>query len=407
MSVQILPEGQGGFASSFGNSLGQGVSQQLPEEIKRYRTKSGLEDIAKQKNLSPFDLISKLATVPGLDPGLLGVLAPALQAQLSRNEALNGGNQGFGQNQSQNSSGFLQETNQNGQPNLAPQGNQAPNPEPFDELTNNLLRYQPLNYPSRAEAQKESTRRIETLKEEFKKQTTSYLQKGKELAEGEVGGDVLSLLEQKAIQDLSSTGQSERSIVNKYARQVKEIAKEYGELRKVHSDIGLINRPTESTINSIQGINKRLTDLGVPQDQILDNTMSSLNISKGAASYILNPLRDTKAGKVMHRLKQNTGFEGIKNTFSGGAPEAKLAKEIAPLITPKDLMGSIAYIAKQKGYDANLLMGELKKIIPSDKITTDQARDLGNQGLIPKIPSLSQGWLMGWSGEGKNARNVQ
>lgn len=402
MGIQVLPEGQGGFGASFGNALGQGISQQLPEEIKRYRLKSGLENLGKQNINDPYQLLSQLATIPGLDPNLLGILAPALQGQIGRQQA----GAGFGQQPQQSFNGQVNESappalKQGQEPKISPQGINPPEIEPINQLATNLLRSQPFNYPNIQAATAEADKRIGTVESEFDKQTKAFLQKGKELQEGEIGGDVLDLMRQKAIQDLVTTGKSERSIAQKYANQAKEIAKEYGAIKKVDSDTGIWNRAEEKTIKGIRDRTEKLSKLGIPQDQILDHLQTDLNLSRAGASYLLNPLNDTKAGRVLHKLHDNTGFTGIKSTFS--SPEIKLAKEIAPLVTEEDLIGSLAYIVERKGYDWKKFVGALQADLNPDKITTPQSRDLANQSLVPKIRPLSELYLLGFSGESKKA----
>jgi hypothetical protein len=406
MGIQILPEGQGGFASSFGNALGQGVSQQLPEEIKRYRVKSGLEELGNKNIQDPYQLLSQLATIPGLDPGLLGVLAPALQSQIGRGQA----GAGFG-TPVENPTGTPGISNTppqpQGAPKLSPQGVNAPETEPLNQLATNLLRSQPFNYPNIQSATAEADKRIGNVENEFEKQTKAFLQKGKELQEGEIGGDVLDLMRQKAIQDLALTGKSERSIAQKYARQAKEIAKDYDSIRKVNSDTGFWREADEGTIDGLRNTAKRLTDLGVPQDQILDNLQTKLNISRSAASYIQNPMKNTEAGKFLAKLPENSVFRDGKINLPNGATERDLAKKLAPLINQNDSIGSIAYIARQKGYDARLLIQELQSVLPENQINPQQQRDLANQGLIPKIPTLDELYLLGFSGEKKKSRQVR
>ncbi len=293
-------------------------------------------------------------------------------------------------------------------------GLNAPEVEPINQLATNLLQSQPFNYPNIQAATGEAERRISKVEDEFNKQTKAFLQKGKELAEGEIGGDVLDLMRQKALQDLARTGKSEYSIARKYANQAKEIAKEYGAIQKVHSDTGLWNHAQEKTIVGLRNGAEKLSKLGVPQDQILDRLQSDLNVSRAGASYILNPLKDTKAGKFLHGLKEMNVVERLKS--SGGlqrgkegfvSPESKLAKEIAPMMSDADLIGSLAYMVQQKGYDWKKFVGALQQERPPDKLTTTQARDIANQGLIPKFPPLDEIYLLGFSGESKKARKVK
>lgn len=193
MGIQILPQ-EGSFASQFGSGVGQGLSQQLPEEIKRYRLKSGLENLANQKSTkSPYELIASLATIPGIDPGLIGVLAPALHSQIQRNESAGIVPQG--------ATGV----------SIAPGNIAASSPgiatagSPREDLSQKLFSSQPFNYPTLDKAESKATELINNYSIDFEKFSSSFLQKGKLEQEGEVGGALWKELEQKGIDELSST----------------------------------------------------------------------------------------------------------------------------------------------------------------------------------------------------------
>lgn len=422
MSIQILPENQNA-TSAIGSGVGRGLAQQIPEEIKRYRLSSGLKDLGEQsQQRSPFENIAALSSIPGIDPGLMGVLAPLLQQQQQRQEALGQGNPGLqgrpmpagnqsprfesnADNSSANSDrreyreGYLQQANEN----------------QISQRAQQLLRERPYSFPTeesaRARAAEELNRdynadvsyqqRLDVVEKDFDDATKSYLGKEKGLQEGEIGGPVRSFLLNKAKDELSTSNQSPRKIAEKYAKQALEISKEKQSMRNVYADWTKFTPPTEKDIESLRRVEQKYNQYKIPQDVFIDDLMSTQSISRAAASYIADPLTNTNVGKYLKSVPENRGFTGIKSSFSN--PEAKIAKEIADKLKPDDLMGSIAYIAQQKGYDGNKLLSEIQRLVPDNKITEQQARDLRSKP-IPKIAPLDEVWLLGFSGENKKAR---
>lgn len=54
-----------------GSGIGQGLAQQLPEEITRGRLAAGLQNLEGQQGLTPFQQFSRLAATPGITPQML------------------------------------------------------------------------------------------------------------------------------------------------------------------------------------------------------------------------------------------------------------------------------------------------------------------------------------------------
>ena len=95
--VQIIP--QSDFGSSFGQGLGQGLSEQIPKEANRYRLSEGLKSLGQQnlQGSNPFDLLSKLSSVPGMTPEMMQYALPLLQQQMQRQASIQHGQGGQGQ----------------------------------------------------------------------------------------------------------------------------------------------------------------------------------------------------------------------------------------------------------------------------------------------------------------------
>ncbi len=408
MSIQILPQEQNA-AAGIGSGFGKGLAQQLPEEIKRYRLASGLkaaEEGSQGKSL--YQNIAALASIPGIDPGLMNTLIPLLQQQGAINERsqtdnpqpINGGSNANTQGVS--SASGSQSTPQASQ-NTTPQENF----NPTQALSSRLLQTQRLTYPSPqladAGAEKILTKGIDS----FDKGTTAYLQKEPELQQGEIGGIVRQQLEEKMQQEIANSGgRNPEGIAKKYVQQAYELAKEQRSMRDIAQSWSKPFPPNQSTVESLQKSANRFKEYKIPSDVVINDILDTQNISRGAASYIYDDLKNTPAGKVIYSAPIPTANFDIKSkTFQNR--EADLAKKLVGTITPDIPMGSLAYIAETKGYDGNKLMAELQRIADPNKLTPQQARDLGNQRMIPLLRSLNEVFLLGKFTSGENSRIKQ
>lgn len=418
MGIQILPQ-EGSLASNVGSGIGRGLAEQIPEEIKRYRLAQGLKDLGlkSQQGATPYETVSSLAAIPGIDPGLMGVLAPLLQQQAARSESL-----GQAIPQGAQPSKRVSEQPQ-GTSAPSPRGQeigarremregylQEPTPQEIAARTQMLMKERPYSFPTEdvararavqdlgqeVAADKSYQQRLDLVNNEFEKSAQSFLQKDKSLQEGEIGGKAREQLLQQALDEMSTSNKSPRTIGQEYAKKLYEVAKAKASMR----EIGEHYFPGEKEVTSLRDLQNVYKKYGIDQRVYIEDLMTAENIPLGAASYIANPLKDTDAGKLLYSLPPNRGIEAIKRQFTN--QEAVLAKKLAPLITENDLMGSIAYIAQQRGYNGNKLLGELQKLLPADKVSLQQSLDMNANPIQKK--SLHEGWLMGWSGENAKAR---
>lgn len=416
MGIQILPQ-EGSFASNLGRGVGKGISDQLPEEIKRYRLKSGLEGLQNQKNQSPYQQIAALASIPGIDAGLLGVLAPLLQQQQQRGEALGGIPQG-GSNSGvapQNVETPLKEGSpQNVRRDMREGYLQQADENAIKQRSLELLKKRPYSFPTEESARSRASeelnknyqadvsyqQRLDLAEKEYDQAIGSYLQKEKGLQEGEISGRVRNTLLNRAKDEVASSNLSPKAIGEKYAKDALNIAKSNRSLRDVYSNWNKLYPPTSKDLNSLRSVGKTYQKYDIPQDIFIDQLATTQNISKGAASYIADPIEDTKVGKYLRGLPKRENI--LKGFFSGKVPKrespSEIAKGIASKLTAKDPMGSIAYLLRQEGYNQNDVLGELQKILQPDQLTEQQAIDI-RERLVPGNPTLDERFLMGFSGE--------
>lgn len=399
MSIQILPENQNAV-SGLGAAFGQGLAQQIPEEIKRHRLQSGLENLAKgNEQKSPYQVLAGLAAIPGIDPSLIGILAPTLQQQLARNEALSSGNPAIAPNQptAANQPNVPKEKFQGGGREDRPGYLQVASPEQVETLANNLLRSQPFNYPSLDAARSQATRilnqdyeadkayqsRLDLFENEFEKANKGYLQAVKEDQENEIGGETLERIKQKNLDKVKEGEISPRQAAQNTASQIKDIALQKKAMRQIRG--GFFTG--ENNIKSFSDIAKNYKKLGASDQDFIDELVATKGISREAASYIAHKDTESPAANAIRKAPLNLlNFNRNK--------ERALAREVAKEIKPTDSILSLAYLAKQKGLDPEVFKNELRKNLDEDNVTlrqqTEFARRMDQRTPLPEI------WLLGY-----------
>lgn len=86
--VQVLNSELGSPWGRLGAGVGQGLAEQLPKEVDRYRLSSGLKKLEKDSStMTPFQMASGLATLPGGEGKDLSHLQGILQNQVAAKQA--------------------------------------------------------------------------------------------------------------------------------------------------------------------------------------------------------------------------------------------------------------------------------------------------------------------------------
>lgn len=82
-SYKVSP---GNIFGRIGQGFGQGLAQQIPEEIQRGRLQSGLQNLAENsEGLTPFQQFARLSSIPGATPQMIESGANLLRQQAQRN----------------------------------------------------------------------------------------------------------------------------------------------------------------------------------------------------------------------------------------------------------------------------------------------------------------------------------
>jgi hypothetical protein len=97
MGIQVIndPYRKGTALSRFGAGVGQGLAEQAPKEVERYRLASGLKQFENESgNLSPLQQLARLASIPGITPQMIQSFGELAEQQGIKNSYAKGRNQG-------------------------------------------------------------------------------------------------------------------------------------------------------------------------------------------------------------------------------------------------------------------------------------------------------------------------
>lgn len=402
MSIQILPE-QPSAASAIGRGLGAGISQQLPEEIKRYRLKSGLEGLASEakglasqgKSLSPVELIGKLSTIPGMDPGLMGALLPALQGELA-----------FMQSQQQEKvTGAAPKelpgksmVNITGGVSIDPGELLSLSPELIQSKARELSAKSRFLYPTVESAEKKIlesqsiiNNRVSQGISEYTKQLSSIANKTIDQVRGEIGPRLEQTMENQLKDKLLYSNKSSIDLAREQAKKTDETIKLLEKMRKFENpNISSQKGFTKNSVSSLRELKEQSKKLGIPEKDFVDTLQSQLGISQSAASYIYDPLKNSDVGKFLNTV-------GVGKIKPKRYSAEELASSLESKLTKNDAIGSLAFLVKKKGYDWDVISPLiLRKLNETGKeLTSDQRKDLADPNLVPKgISRLQDLWVM-------------
>lgn len=409
MSIQILPR-EGTAASNIGAGLGQGLAQQLPEEIKRYRIKSGLEDLANQKgNISSYNLIGQLASIPGIEPGLMGALIPAIQSELAYRQSL-------GQDQQEVSAAPTGEIPSSsvkvGSTSIPLRNLVGASPEFLQQQARNLFARERFLYPTLEAAeskinqlQAQQTSRLATGREEYNKRLQAISNQPMDKLRGEIGPRTEQMMRERLDNKLLEGTEPTDKIADEFAKQTDEIIQTKKKLKSFRYFPDVTGKKMKSNIQGLRELKNQYAKHGIPERDFRDDLISHLGVSPSTASYISDSLSDSKVGSLFREIPKKSTLDKI-NMLTRGIPKGgpakekysidKVASEVASRITKNDLVGSIAYLARSKGFNWDELAPKvLDKINSMGKdISDEQRRDFADYNLVPRgIDAMEDLWI--------------
>jgi hypothetical protein len=403
--VQVIDDAyNGNIFGRLGKGIGKGLSEQVPKEIERYRLSSGLEQLgqdAKGGKLTPLEIYTKAAGIPGMTPQHLYTIAPIIQEQMKRQNFLNRGEGGGIPDKRPGGKPISDITKvQSEQPDLAARDSGFASPieiaqykqdiaqEP-DFLEVNDLAKQYINEGITQDPQEASNlaknqllqdraaqqQKIQAFKEDFGGEKGRF---ALELQKGGLGNKSFNAVAGKIQQALLDQGE--------YLMATQGLTPEAAalEMTNIATELGKTANETLNTgsmANMFKSKRAKTTDLRAQKQdferygfgEIFDDmATAALGITPLEAAHVLSPLKN----KEVEGLIKGTKKTSQKST-ANNIPEEKLEKIIRSM-TQEDNLYAIEYLLRDKHLDIQqfkdkvLEMSNAKEI----KLSPQQRRQL-------------------------------
>lgn len=422
---------QGNLFGRVGTGIGQGLSEQLPKEIERGRLASGLQNLEDKKGLSPFQQFSRLASIPGITPQMI-----QSGSELLRQQGMAEGFKSQGGGKDSQSPFFQtpmqQEANLKSEkpPSITTPQNVKATIENYipksreqivsrgGELYNSQRQLYPtpqdaINAAIQEDQQNQSINKAQQegrrLQQEVQTGTENKL-KGEVSRLGlQLPGNILSDLENEAIDLVKSGKNTEEEAGKIVGRKAREIEKEYNNLRTV-GGIGVVSKPSKNTLSQLENLRKdfkKRGDLNNFIDTLVTNGNSNefahafgkpVNENKEAANVLkslpsIKPKLKVTPGTAGGLATQGTNIaEREQKTLQASeklANSLKSDKNLSPL--------AISYELEKKGYDPQVWTDYVTRNRDRLNLSQDQINELGRS---PNTfwSKLNDWWLQAFTG---------
>lgn len=385
MSIQVIPQ-LGDTTTQFGAGAAQGLSEQVPKEVERYRTASGLKALGKEdlSQLNQFQAMAKLSKIPGLTPEMMGLALGefsrqrGLQAAKQRAQSFQQGN-----GQSQQSGNAGEELN----PNYGiPASEQELTQQTIEEMERTGKDYD-TSFASVTQRDQQRVARDQGKeiranlgRQKFDDTLETFLQK----KENEIYKDIVGELQVEARNELRNAidrGEDPTKTAVRLAKKLLDFAKVRNNLKEIGSR-NFFGKSYKDIRKSMPLIRKDYEK----RDRLEDfkNDLSSyLKVSPELASRIAYP----DSSEYVQKLPMDTEF---KSTISDEEIAFELLKEFNSRNGKKLSPQAEAQRLKNKGRNPNKILNLMKQSGNLDNLTTWQMREL--QHVPSTIPPIGDFW---------------
>lgn len=393
--VQSLP-GQETLGSVLGAGVGRGLAEQLPQEINRYRLKSGLRSLqakAQEGNLTPLDLQAELFTTPGLTPEMAQTIAPYIQSAIAvaqRKKQREGmGAQGGAETGAAGQAAGGAVSPQAGQPMQEPEAGHEPHrilssPEAINDLGEKLYLTQPWLYPTLDKGIAEANRRYEKqqvdilkVNEAFDKTLEEFTHKDKKETYGQVLGKLQQRFRQQAENDVLEGRLSPEEAARKYGNQALNFAKTRINLTKKGKRFGWLTEGADRRFKAIDEMRHEYDKYGMGE-AFKEDLVGLVGTSVPGANQLAFPVQNHKEI-----------FDDIKAYKPKKESTEDFAKRIKPKLRSNDSIWSIALELEKNGGDAEKFVDEISRLNEMDKtLNPRQENELQERSAKPSLGDI-------------------
>ena len=427
---------QGNIFGRIGSGIGQGLAEQVPKEIERYRLANSLKEIGKNPNAPMFEQFANLASAAGSNPQIVQSGTEILKLQAQGNALRGqGGKGGAGSGQAEPnpfqkhmdavaSKEAIKEspsiTTRNPidatlKPYIPPtrEQNLARAGQLFDEnpaLFKNdpTLAMQAVENENQSNAAINQALQGQRVNEQNVQEKVQTDLKNQSKALGvNLPSNVYDEIETKAIQSVKSKadggeGLTELQARKRYGKELDAISRDYKELETIGTMNLLTKKPRENkeSIRSLRDSFKKRNDL----ENFADMLVAKNSLSPSKAAYLAYPISETKGLnnfinglKPIERKLQFKGYPemAVPPEHSKRKTEdivAKTAFHMGQTGSPL----AIAEELKAKGYDPNVWIDYVRKNKKNLNLTAWQERQVNKAADF--VPTYNDIWMFSMSG---------
>lgn len=406
-----------------GQGLGQGLAESIPKEVEHRRLRTGLQNLADESdkgNLSSAQFLARAAGTYGSTPQIIQSFGELAKQQ----RMLQGLQQGNVKDQKQPSfSDIKSESQTPGQSNQIPrsitsvegieatrkpyipmntqQKNQlklqlhAENPGLYPDLQSATAAVENIDAENKSinaaqQAQRAGEQDIQsTLKNELVERAKTL---GHTPENPIIPGNVLSDLQDQAIDELTKGKSTEKELAAKYGKKLDGIAREYNALDTLGNFTLPFRNPIETrrAIQSARNGFKARNDL----ENFADTLIGENGLSPGKSYFLSYPISEQKPVKniveSLPKLERIRFKNGYAEPLTNSAQTLEVSKKIAPLLKGTDASPlSIAEELNAKGYDPDTWLDYVTKNQRKLDLSERQGRELGKpRNWFPSLNDL-------------------
>lgn len=428
MSIQVLPENQGGLFNRLGRGFGQGLAQSIPKEVERSRLAKGLKQFETESaNLSPIQQLSQLSTIPGITPQMIqsfGELAKQQQKGVnlknlkksdevkpspfkSRSEKPPGG-----KGEEIPSITTAEPIEATVEPYIPKTQEQIyeeagrmfeENPALFANNADNAIQAA-VQADAREQGISQALQAKRQSQTNVQNTTMDTLRRHSDRLNVKIPENVYSKIENEALdavnpKKLGGKGLTEQQAAKIYGDKLDTISRDYQGLKDL-GGFSIINRSPEANKNSIKSLQKKFNERK-DLENFADSLISTNKLSPGKAYYMAYPVSDIKPlnneiSKLPTLETTEALFESKVHPDISREKTLSISKKLASLMGKEGSPLSIAEELNAKNYDPEVWLDYINKNRDELDLTERQVRELEK----PRnwFSTLSDLWMFSLSG---------
>lgn len=420
---------QGNIFGRIGSGIGQGLAEQIPKEIERSRLASGLKELGEQKDQTPFQQFSALASIPGITPQMIQSGSDLLRQQAKGQALASMGqqqqpaapkfpkapasakpNEGASQVPSITKGSLLEELQEGFTPRSEDEKFQAAgqkfneNPAFYGNDPQKAIDYE--NQVDETEGKKFQLKEAQYNRlSDIQKNVTKELQGQYERLKGDIPATLYSRIEDDAIQATSprsegGRGLSEQQAKKEFGEKMDEASKDFAKIKEITGwrGWGIAGRPADDTLRSLKGIQKKMEDAD-QTEEYAQTLIADGQLTPNFSYSIAQPVNKVPAlNSFLKNLPEGNRQETLAETVFDIPATVKIAPSLASIVK-QDKKASplaVAYELQKKGYDSGTFLQYLVDHADELNLTTRQARQAATAQNI-QTP-WNDWWLSSFSG---------